>query len=140
LSSVEKVTNTIATTGSSNAHDDASSCSSTGAGEGSSTSSSTIMTRSSLSTTADLDSLPPNKRRLRERNTTIFNPIVPPIIADPLIQSSNTNSNMAHSPVDTMPTREIPINAIKQFLEIRQQVTRCFTLRMARVFPIGSHN
>ena len=118
---VEKVTNPTTT----NPNDDGSSCSSTGAGEGSSTSSSTVIAKQSMHSTttiADLDSLPPNKRRLRDRNTVISGTSIPP---NPLETSTNSNSNSIteHSPVDSISTREIPVNGIKQFLEIRQQVS-----------------
>jgi hypothetical protein len=57
----------------------------------------------------DIDSLPPNKRRLRERNTGLI--------------SSNDTSNTMEENVSVETTRrDIPINGIKQFLEIRQQV------------------
>ena len=97
---------------SNNPNDDASSCSSLGAGEGSSTSSSTIATKQSAT---DVDSLPPNKRRLRDKNTA-------------LTSTNNESSNTTQTtndpnPIDSSPAREIPINSIKQFLEIRHQVT-----------------
>ena len=104
-----------------NPNDDASSCSSTGAGEGSSTSSSTIATKQ---TSTDLDSLPPNKRRVRERNAVVIpNTSVPPTTTTDTSANSNSNSVTEHSPADSMPTREMPVNGIKQFLEIRQQVS-----------------
>lgn len=98
-----------------NSNDDASSCSSTGAGDGSSTSSSTANTKQTNPPT-DIDFLPPNKRRLRERNAAFL----PTSTADP-----STHSD--HSSVETTTTnREIPPNSIKQFLEIRQQVRSSF--------------
>jgi hypothetical protein len=54
---------------------------------------------------SDTDTLPPNKHRLRERNIAI-------------LDSSSTEENI---PMETT-TKDIPINGIKQFLEIRQQV------------------
>jgi hypothetical protein len=57
----------------------------------------------------DPESLPPNKRRLRERNIGILSSID---------TSTTTEEN---TPIETT-TRDIPINGIKQFLEIRQQV------------------
>lgn len=94
-----------------NTNDDASSCSSQGAGEGSSTSSSTIATKQSA---ADIENLPPNKRRLRDRGIAIPSTI-------------NESTNSGQSTMDTIqsdvsPAREIPTNSIKQFLEIRQEV------------------
>ncbi|CAF2607013.1 unnamed protein product [Rotaria sp. Silwood2] len=114
---VEKLSHTTA-----NPNDDASSCSSTGAGDGSSTSSSTINNKQSH-TNADLDSLPPNKRRLRERNTGITNTSMPSLTTD-ASNNSNSTSNTDNSPSESMTTREIPINSIKQFLEIRQQIDK----------------
>ena len=60
----------------------------------------------------DIDFLPPNKRRLRER-TAIF---LPALTTEP---STNSDSSSIET---TSVNREIPINSIKQFLEIRQQV------------------
>ncbi|CAF3342418.1 unnamed protein product [Rotaria sp. Silwood1] len=114
---VEKLSHTTA-----NPNDDASSCSSTGAGDGSSTSSSTINNKQS-NTNADIDSLPPNKRRLRERNTGITNTSMPSLTTD-ASNNSNSTSNIDNSPSESMATREIPINSIKQFLEIRQQIDK----------------
>lgn len=115
---VEKVSNPPTA----NPNDDASSCSSTGAGDGSSTSSSTINTKQS-NLHSDIDSLPPNKRRLRERNAGLNNTFLPPpptttitiITTDPPINSDN-------SLIEPITTREMPMNNIRQFLEIRQQV------------------
>ena len=58
----------------------------------------------------DIDSLPPNKRRLRERN------------AGTLSSMETSNTTEENIPVETTITRDIPPNGIKQFLEIRQQV------------------
>jgi hypothetical protein len=55
-------------------------------------------------TPSDVKSLPPNKRRLRERNAGLL--------------SSNEENNST----ETTTTRDIPVNGIKQFLEIRHQV------------------
>jgi len=112
---IEKVSNTTT-----NQNDDASSCSSTGAGDGSSTSSSTINLKQS-NINSDIDSLPPNKRRLRERNAGLTNTFLPSSTTDPSTNSDN-------SPIETITTREIPINSIKQFLEIRQQVSNIIYL------------
>ncbi|UJR27750.1 hypothetical protein I4U23_009024 [Adineta vaga] len=110
------------TTTTANANDEGSSCSSTGAGDESSTSSSTTNIKQSNSTT-DIDSLPPNKRRLRERNVAISNTSNPSIMTD---ASTNSNSTTItdNSPTEPTTTREIPINSIKQFLEIRQQIDK----------------
>ena len=58
----------------------------------------------------DPDSLPPNKRRLRERNIGILSST-----------TTNSSSTEENTPIETT-TRDIPMNGIKQFLEIRQQV------------------
>jgi hypothetical protein len=60
-----------------------------------------------IHTHPDIDSLPPNKRRLRERNAGL------------LTSMDTTEEN---SSTETPITRDIPTNGIKQFLEIRQQV------------------
>jgi hypothetical protein len=64
----------------------------------------------------DIDSLPPNKRRLRERNAAL------------LSSTDTSNTTEENVPIETTTTtttttRDIPTNGIKQFLEIRQQVT-----------------
>ena len=59
----------------------------------------------------EINSLPPMKRRLRERNITLFVP------SEPTEESPS---------VETNSTRDIPINGIKQFLQIRQQVNEDF--------------
>lgn len=65
----------------------------------------------SISIQPDVNSLPPNKRRLRERNTT----------------PSNASETIEENPsVETNNTRDLPINGIKQFLQIRQQVNSFF--------------
>lgn len=100
------------------ANDEASSCSSTGAGDESSTSSSTTNPKQSNPTT-DIDTLPPNKRRLRERNAGISNASVPSATTDASTNSTGTTDN---SSTESATAREVPVNSIKQFLEIRQQV------------------
>lgn len=105
---------------STNQNDDASSCSSTGAGDASSTSSS-ITNNKPSNITSDIDTLPPNKRRLRERNAGISNTSIPSITND-ASNNSNSTSNADNSPAENISAREIPTNNIKQFLEIRQQV------------------
>lgn len=105
-----------------NTHDDASSCSSTGAGEGSSTSSSTNFTKPSGSSIADLDTLPPNKRRLRDRNAVINNNNNNNTTID--VQGNvtcETSPNDSQTLTSTI-HKELPVNGIRQFLEIRQQV------------------
>jgi len=63
-----------------------------------------------IHTHPDNNSLPPNKRRLYERNIGLLN--------------STDVSNMAEENISIeTTTRDIPTNGIKQFLEIRQQVT-----------------
>jgi len=52
-----------------------------------------------------MECLPPNKRRLRERNHAV-----------------NVTESSDQSPNEPTATREIPMNGIRQFLEIRQQV------------------
>ena len=65
----------------------------------------------SISSQPDVNSLLPNKRRLRERNIT----------------PSNANESIEENPsVKTNNTRDLPINGIKQFLQIRQQVNNFF--------------
>jgi hypothetical protein len=86
----------------SNPNDDVSSSSSIGAGDGSSTSSSTINIKQS---NPSMEYLPPNKRQLRERNAGLIN--------------ASENSS-----IETNTTREIPMNNIKQFLQIRQQIDK----------------
>ncbi|CAF1078223.1 unnamed protein product [Adineta steineri] len=115
---VDKTSNTTTA----NPNDEVSSCSSIGAGDESSTSSSTTNVKQS-NTATDIDSLPPNKRRLRERNVGISNTSIPSLTTD---ASTNSNSTSAtdNSSGETAPTREIPINSIKQFLEIRQQIDK----------------
>jgi len=54
---------------------------------------------------SDYESLPPNKRRLRERTQGLMNTIE-----------------------ENLPIKEIPINGIKQFMNIRQQVNDSFNL------------
>ncbi|CAF3893432.1 unnamed protein product [Rotaria magnacalcarata] len=65
---------------------------------------------------SDIDSLPPNKRRLRERHATILNSVD----ISTTNSSSSTEENMPIEP----PTRTIPINCIKKFIEIRQQIEK----------------
>ncbi|CAF1049365.1 unnamed protein product [Rotaria sordida] len=65
---------------------------------------------------SDIDSLPPNKRRLRERNTAILNSPD----TSTTINSSSTEENI---PIEST-TRNMPINCIKKFLEIRQQIEK----------------
>jgi hypothetical protein len=98
----------------SNPNDDVSSSSSIGAGDGSSTSSSTINIKQS---NPSMEYLPPNKRQLRERNAGLIN------------ASEN-------SPIETNTTREIPMNNIKQFLQIRQQVRIEFFLSNRNMFLV----
>jgi hypothetical protein len=62
----------------------------------------------------DIDSLPPNKRRLRERNAALLSSTD----VSTTINSSPIEENI---PIETT-KRDIPTNGIKQFLEIRQQV------------------
>ncbi|CAM4904021.1 unnamed protein product [Rotaria socialis] len=114
----EKLSHTVASQ-----HDDASSCSSTGAGDGSSTSSSMTNNKQS-NTNPDIDTLPPNKRRLRERNTVISSTSLPSSLTNDASNNSNSTTIADSSPTETITTREIPINSIKQFLEIRQQIDK----------------
>ncbi len=72
-------------------------------------SSSAIQTKQ-IHTYLGIDSLPPNKRRLREQSAAV------------LTSTDASNTTEENVPIDT-PTREIPINGIKQFLDIRQQVS-----------------
>ncbi|CAF3244968.1 unnamed protein product [Rotaria socialis] len=65
---------------------------------------------------SDIDSLPPNKRRLRERHAAILNSVD----TSTTNSSSSTEENMPIEP----PTRAIPINCIKKFIEIRQQIEK----------------
>jgi len=116
FSLVEKASNTTTT----NPNDEVSSCSSIGIGDESSTSSSTANVKQSNITT-DIDSLPPNKRRLREKNVGMPSTFPPSLTTDASTHSNST-SITDNSPVETTTTREIPTNSIKQFLEIRQQV------------------
>lgn len=99
----------------SNPNDDVSSCSSVGAGDGSSTGSSQTNTKQSHAP-SDIDCLPPNKRRVRERNAGLTSNYLPSLPTDPPSINSDT------SPTETITNREVPINSIKQFLDIRQQV------------------
>jgi hypothetical protein len=62
----------------------------------------------------DIDSLPPNKRRLRERNAALLSSTD----TSTTINSCSIEENL---PIETT-KRDIPTNSIKQFLEIRQQV------------------
>ncbi|CAF2044051.1 unnamed protein product [Rotaria magnacalcarata] len=114
----EKLSHTVASQ-----HDDASSCSSTGAGDGSSTSSSMTNNKQS-NTNPDIDTLPPNKRRLRERNAVISNTSLPSSLTNDASNNSNSTTITDNSLTETITTREIPINSIKQFLEIRQQIDK----------------
>lgn len=92
----------------SNPNDDFSSCSSAGAGDGGGSSSSTTSsTAIPVKQSTDMECLPPNKRRLREKNHT-----------------TNVTESSEQSPNGTTTTREIPMNGIKQFLEIRQQIDK----------------
>lgn len=72
-------------------------------------------TNRQISSQTEISFLPPIKRRLRERNATIFVPSEP--TEDN--RSIETNNN----------TRDIPINGIKQFLQIRQQVDKDFEIQ-----------
>ncbi|CAF4427422.1 unnamed protein product, partial [Rotaria sp. Silwood2] len=65
---------------------------------------------------SDIDSLPPNKRRLRERNAAILHSTD----TSTTINSSSTEENIPIEPT----TRNIPINCIKKFLAIRQQIEK----------------
>jgi len=67
-----------------------------------------------IHTHPDIDSLPPNKRRLRERNAGLLSSTD---------TSNTTEENVPIETTTTTTTRDIPTNGIKQFLEIRQQVT-----------------
>ena len=89
----------------SNPNDDMSSCSSTGAGDGGGGSSTSSSTAVHVKQSTDMECLPPNKRRLRERNHAV-----------------NVTESSDQSPNEPTATREIPMNGIRQFLEIRQQV------------------
>jgi len=89
----------------SNPNDDMSSCSSTGAGDGGGSSSTSSSTAVHVKQSTDMECLPPNKRRLRERNHAV-----------------NVTESSDQSPNEPTATREIPMNGIRQFLEIRQQV------------------
>ena len=65
----------------------------------------------------DVGSLPPNKRRLRERNAILLNSI------DGFLPvNCSTPENTMSTETTTVTTRDIPKNGIKQFLNIRQQV------------------
>lgn len=90
-----------------------------GAGDGSSTSSS-IINNKQINHTSDIDTLPPNKRRLREKNVGLTNPFPPPSTT-----TTTTTEPQDNSPIEsTTVSRELPVNNIKQFLEIRQQVKK----------------
>ncbi|CAF1259393.1 unnamed protein product [Adineta steineri] len=65
---------------------------------------------------SDMDLLPTDKRRLREKNTGLLNSTE----GSTTINSSSTEENVS---IETI-TRDIPVNGIKQFLEIRQQVRK----------------
>lgn len=111
-----------------NTNDEGSSCSSTGPGDESSTSSSTTNTKQPNAAT-EIDSLPPNKRRLRERNAAAAANASTASMSGDAAASSNSTSAADASPVESTTTREIPTNSIKQFLEIRQQVSVRHTWR-----------
>ncbi|CAF0746031.1 unnamed protein product [Adineta ricciae] len=102
------------------ANDEASSCSSTGAGDESSTSSSATNPKQS-NPTADIDTLPPNKRRLRERNAGIPTASIPSATTD---TSTNSTVITDNSSTESTTARDVPVNSIKQFLEIRQQIDK----------------
>ncbi|CAF1520773.1 unnamed protein product [Adineta steineri] len=65
---------------------------------------------------SDMDLLPTDKRRLREKNTGLLNSTD----GSTTINSSSAEENVL---IETI-TRDIPVNGIKQFLEIRQQVRK----------------
>jgi hypothetical protein len=73
------------------------------------------MNNKQTSSSADIDCLPPNKRRLRERNAGFISTSVNEPSDNSPVESNTTTTT-------TTTTREIPTNSIKQFLEIRQQV------------------
>ena len=102
-----------------NPMDGVSSCSSsTGIGDGSSTNSSTINIKQS-NINNDITTLPPSKRRLRDKTPGISNTSIPSSTMD---TSNNSTSITNNSSNISMTKRETPINSIKQFLEIRKQV------------------
>ncbi|CAF0955336.1 unnamed protein product [Adineta steineri] len=65
---------------------------------------------------SDMDLLATDKRRLREKNTGLLNSTD----GSNTINSSSAEENVS---IETI-TRDIPVNGIKQFLEIRQQVRK----------------
>ncbi|CAF0807778.1 unnamed protein product [Adineta ricciae] len=66
----------------------------------------------------DVGSLPPNKRRLRERNAILLNSI------DGFLPANGSTSESTMSTETNTVTRDIPKNGIKQFLNIRQQIDK----------------
>ena len=62
----------------------------------------------SIHTHSYIETLPPNKRRLRERNAALLN--------------SLDTSNTMEENLSMETTKDIPTNGIKQYLQIRQQV------------------
>ncbi|UJR21778.1 hypothetical protein I4U23_024853 [Adineta vaga] len=76
----------------------------------------------------DVGTLPPNKRRLRERNAGLLNSTdtftsinSSPVEENLLTETTTTTTTATPTPVLT---RDIPRNGIKQFLNIRQQIDK----------------
>lgn len=82
----------------------------------------------------DIESLPPNKRRLRERHAAILNSSDTSTNNNSLSSSASSSSSLSteeNFPIEPTP-RNIPINSIKKFLQIRQQVCFIFFLNIKK--------